>query len=228
MKSQYLYSAATNLRLGPFDNESVLEHLAKQNNYLEWYIWEEGMTDWAIVKSDQSLVSQIELRIQKTLPPPPPVPKISTPPPPPFSHPAPTLVASEAASVEINEPLVTTTLTLIDNNEAPVAAAGRDNRKNPRYACQLRTIIINKKKTFITTTVDISLGGIRVTHPIPLEIFEGLCEVYISSPNNKESIILKCSSVSNSEQTHRFSFSEMDQKNIDKLELWLESLPEKK
>lgn len=223
MKSRYLYAPTTDLRLGPLRREDYISHLAKQNNYLEWYFWEEGMTDWMMVSSDQSLVFDIEDVIKKnSTPPPAPVKKDPAPPPTPARS---ALIAPEEVSVEMNEPQETAALTLIENTEQP--APGRENRKNPRYACQLRTIIINKRKTFITTTVDISLGGIKVTHPIPLEIFDGTCEVYIHSPNNKDSIILKCSSVSNSDQTHRFSFSAMDQKNVEKLELWLNTLPEK-
>lgn len=224
MKSSYLFNPISNLKLGPLDREELCTNLSKQQNYLEWYFWEEGMADWKQIKLDQGLVTNIESLIKKNITPPPP-PMMNPPPPPATS--AATLIAPEEVSVIIDEPQMEVLPRLIENNIDNAAPATRENRKNPRFSCQLRTIIINRKKTFITTTLDISLGGIRVSHPIPLEIFDGECEVYIHSPNNKESVILKCSSVSNSSEAYRFSFSEMDQKNVNKLEAWLSSLPEK-
>lgn len=220
MQSCYIFNPDTNLKLGPIDKNDLYLQLSKQNNYLECFFWEEGMADWKNVKLDQGLVLQIEKLIKKNAPPPPPPVQI-TPTPPPF----PLSISNQ--SIEINEPQIEVQPVLVEVAEAGTTGL-RENRKNVRYTCQLRTILISKKKTFITTTVDISLGGIKVSHPIPLEIFEGICDVYIHSPNNKESIILKCSSVSDSTQSHRFSFSNMDSKNTAKLELWLETLPEKK
>ncbi|MEK6773868.1 MAG: PilZ domain-containing protein [Bdellovibrionota bacterium] len=99
-----------------------------------------------------------------------------------------------------------------------------NKRKHPRVKGRLRTILTNKAKAFITYSRDISLGGISVEHMIPKEILEGEIEVYISDPTGRKSVVFNCNAVGLEDNSHRFTFSNTDEKQLTKLTNWLDEL----
>jgi len=208
---------------GPQDLNGIVEFLLNQNNIQHYHFWYEGKDGWSPVESDYELVALLKKTKGVNIPPPPPPPPMANGP---AINKEKTIETPQEASIVLEPQAKEEKIIVINKEESDSQqqATPANQRSHPRVQCNMRTIITNKKKTFITNSIDISMSGIKVSHAIPEEIFQGDCEVYITGPSNFGSILIKCKPVTQTNQTERFSFINMDEKNQTKLKTWFDNL----
>jgi hypothetical protein len=93
-------------------------------------------------------------------------------------------------------------------------------RKHERHPIRLRIIIRNEERVFSTTTKDISLGGIALETPLPLELFTQECEAFIAGPDQNEKIRFTLEKTSRNDLRY-FVLKPKDQAQLEKLKAWL-------
>ncbi len=134
----------------------------------------------------------------------------------------PTLPAMEDGDFEI-----------IDFQAAPAPEAPRpqvgipttdEKRKYPRIRCKLRTIITDQNQAFLTYTEDVSLGGVKLQHPLPPEVLKNKIEIYITAPSGRTSIVFRCMAFQDKAGFYRFEFTEDMTDYKTHLASWLDSL----
>ena len=122
---------------------------------------------------------------------------------------------------------------IIDFQSAPAPAPARPNtgvvttdekRKYPRIRCKLRTIITDQSQAFLTYTEDVSLGGVKLQHPLPPEVLKNEIEIYITAPSGRTSIVFRCMAFQDKGGFYRFEFTEDMTNYKSHLASWLDSL----
>lgn len=122
---------------------------------------------------------------------------------------------------------------IIDFQAAPEPAAVRpqsgiattdEKRKYPRIRCKLRTIITDQSQAFLTYTEDVSLGGVKLQHPLPPEVLKNAIEIYITAPSGRTSIVFRCMAFQDKGGFYRFEFTEDMTDYKSHLASWLDSL----
>jgi hypothetical protein len=96
-----------------------------------------------------------------------------------------------------------------------------NRRQHPRFDIRLRVIIKSGKKTFMTYTRDVSLGGLSLVADVPDYIFNSEAEIYITAPDNKNNLKLICSPVASKLGKSRLMFTQIEEGKQKVLATWL-------
>lgn len=121
----------------------------------------------------------------------------------------------------------------VDNPVLPKNEAGantnlypleeKERRKHERINVKYRAVITNSIKAFMTTTNNVSLGGMMVNDEIPPEIFNQECEVFLFNEKTHSGVCFKCIPVADSSNLQkRFIFNEAKNDGKKTLNSWLE------
>lgn len=196
----------------------------KSDDLKFWFAWQPGWDGWRQVQEIPELVAMLQPKAET--PPAPPVPQQSTPPPtPPPAAPAANAL-SEMLVNSIETPAATPTIPV---SGQVTEVSGRDKRVHKRYDLRLRVILTNGKSTFRTFTKNISLGGVFLEHPVPANILNTKCEIYIASLDSGTHIKFETVVVSNTpDGPKHFSFSQVDTLFLDQLAQWLATFEQNK
>lgn len=96
----------------------------------------------------------------------------------------------------------------------------KDRRKHPRFKLELKTLFVFNKKTFRTKTIDISLGGIRISDPLPESYIGKNISVYLSSTETNFSIKFEATPLACGPQSKQIKFigsNEVSNKHLEAL-----------
>jgi len=104
-----------------------------------------------------------------------------------------------------------------------LAAQPQERRKDRRFMAEFRVVVAVGEKIFRTTSTDISLGGMRVKHPIPDVLLNQVCRVYVGSPDLKENIQFHCVITANPKTEFRVRFKNPDPVSLQRLEAWIKT-----
>jgi PilZ domain len=99
-----------------------------------------------------------------------------------------------------------------------------EQRKFPRHDVRLKVIISNKEKTFLSYTVNVSIGGVMLEDKIPMDYFNSETEIFISSPKKNEFVAFRCIPVGDDKEPKRFSFGQISQTSLSKFQDWIDKL----
>ena len=117
---------------------------------------------------------------------------------------------------------------VIVSYEQPVSAPSEkkyaEQRKFPRHDVRLKVIISNKEKTFLSYTVNVSIGGVMLEDKIPMDYFNAETEIFISSPKKNEFVAFRCIPVGDDKEPNRFSFGQISQTSLSKFQDWIDKL----
>lgn len=117
---------------------------------------------------------------------------------------------------------------VIVSYEQPVIANSNkeysEQRRHARYDLRMKVIISNKEKTFLSYTVNVSMGGVMLEDKIPREYFNSETEIFISSPKKNEFVAFRCIPVGDDKEPKRFSFGQISQSGLNKFQDWIGSL----
>lgn len=116
---------------------------------------------------------------------------------------------------------------VIVSYEQPVTTAEKkypEQRKFPRHDVRLKVIISNKEKTFLSYTVNVSIGGVMLEDNIPRDYFNSETEIFISSPKKNEFVAFRCLPVGDDKEPKRFSFGQISQTSLAKFQDWIDKL----
>ena len=117
---------------------------------------------------------------------------------------------------------------VIVSYEQPVSAPSEkkyaEQRKFPRHDVRLKVIISNKEKTFLSYTVNVSIGGVMLEDKIPMDYFNAETEIFISSPKKNEFVAFRCIPVGDDKEPKRFSFGQISQASLSKFQDWIDKL----
>lgn len=102
-----------------------------------------------------------------------------------------------------------------------------EQRKFPRHDVRLKVIISNKEKTFLSYTVNVSIGGVMLEDQIPRDYFNSETEIFISSPKKNEFVAFRCIPVGDDKEPKRFSFGQISQNSLGKFQDWIVKLTTK-
>jgi hypothetical protein len=102
--------------------------------------------------------------------------------------------------------------------------SGAEQRRAPRHDVRLKVIISNKEKTFLSYTVNVSLGGVMLEDKIPHDYFNSETEIFISSPKKNEFLAFRCTPVGDDKEPRRFSFGQISQDSLEKFQNWMSKL----
>lgn len=204
--------------------DGLVNVLRSDLNYNNWLIWKPELNSWAHLNEDSALVQKIinhQQNLQTPVKPPAPSPEESAPTP---RYKIPNITQMEEGEFEIVE--FTEASHQPTNGEVPPHGipTSEEKRKFPRIRGKLRTIITDQDKAFLTYTEDVSLGGVKLQHAIPLEIVRNKIEIYITAPSGKSSIVFRCKAIMDQSGFYRFEFSEDLKDYKSHLASWLDSL----
>ncbi len=96
-----------------------------------------------------------------------------------------------------------------------------DQRKFARHDIRLKVIISNKEKTFLSYTVNVSVGGVMLEDTVPRNYFNSETEIFISSPKKNEFVAFRCTPVGDDQEPKRFSFGQISQASLQKFQDWI-------
>lgn len=99
-----------------------------------------------------------------------------------------------------------------------------ESRKHPRVSMELKAIFVVDKKSFRTKTINLSLGGIKITDPLPKIYFDREIEVYLSSLDLKFSIKFVAILAGNKSTGQQIQFTRKNDAGIKHLEAWILTL----
>lgn len=246
----YLFQISTGTHYSKLSKTQFVQTLRQGISFTDWLCWTPGFVAWKKLEACPDLLQWVkhnwtdkdeapeipeeyvlsksikELPVFVEVPSKPVIPK----------HPVPEDTITARVEVSPDDPTIivdaqaeqseniTIEFEVVPPSESKKPSFFSDKRKHPRVKGRLRTILTNKAKAFITYSRDISLGGISVEHSIPKEILQGEIEVYISDPTGKRSVVFICNPVEMNNDTHRFTFSKTDEKQLTKLTTWLDEL----
>jgi len=97
----------------------------------------------------------------------------------------------------------------------------KERRKNPRFPAQFRAIFIIGTRSFRTTSCDVSASGMRIKDPLPANMLDKACRVFIGSPDLKENIEFHCVVIKDPESATRIQFQNPDAAATQRLMQWL-------
>ncbi len=103
---------------------------------------------------------------------------------------------------------------------APVVAS-IEQRKSVRYNFPFRVILTAEGKSFRSQSHDISIGGMKLKHRPPEEMWNQACHVFIGSPFAAENIELKCRLFPDPKSPLRVRFVDASESSLKKLEQWI-------
>lgn len=206
--------------------DGLINTIRSDQNLRNWLIWNEGKQAWMILAEDQDLIQKIQNHQSKTSAPTKP-PKI------PSSIPTELMTKTTPTSIQegefeivdfVTESVPPVKLEALPPKTSEPIVTSDELRKYPRIRCKLRTIITDQNQAFLTYTENVSLGGFKLQHAIPLEIIRNKIEVYITAPSKRESIVFRCRAFKDPAGFYRFEFT--DELSDSKIHLasWLDSL----
>ena len=204
----YLCNSLTQYQSSPLSSEEARKQCSEilEADAGAWHVWQDTWPAWKRLSEVAELHS---LARKKRAP--PPIPTAATPPPMPKAPPP---LPAAASVVEIPTHM----------KETP--AKQPQNRKHPRHEIRLRVIIRNAQMTFRTFSKDLSLGGIALEDAVPPHLFETGCQIFIAGPEGYENLRFELGPTSRNDLRY-FSFSNLDEKFVQKLSHWLEKYSKK-
>lgn len=249
MSSFWLFNNKTNVKIDQIPLETVVTNLIHEDktNLLYWYAWQPGWENWKTVNEVSEIKTALEKSNSITAPPPPPIA------PPPLPSLLVTNVASSSDAFEVIETTSESKLqdeqaqnnfektqeiilnpqveenTITSNIESTSSSKGpvesKNLRRHPRYNVRFKVIIENDVITFRTFTSNISISGVALEHAIPEKLLNNNCRIFISDLHKPETIAFTIKPVNrgNSDLKY-FSFDNLDDNSVKKLESWLERL----
>lgn len=117
------------------------------------------------------------------------------------------------------------TLHAVQTQEKPKTSP--QNRKHERFDLRLRVILRSQQITFRTFSKNISLGGIATEHPIPRDLINEDCTIYIANPDGQENIKFNVKFATERQDTKYFYFTEISPNTQDKLQNWIDKFSKK-
>lgn len=99
----------------------------------------------------------------------------------------------------------------------------KNRRKHERLDLHFKVTVMNDVKSFKTTSSDISLGGMRLSHPLPPSMQGVVCKVIIEDQSPHDCIVFHCKVLTDAEVPRRISFSQTDQDAKQRLNEWLKA-----
>lgn len=99
-----------------------------------------------------------------------------------------------------------------------------EQRKFERHEVRLKVIISNKEKTFLSYTVNVSIGGVMLEDKIPRDYFNSETEIFVSSPKKNEFVAFRCTPVGDDQEPKRFTFGQISKASLDKFQDWITKL----
>lgn len=238
--SWHIYSAESEAKNEFSSTEEAIQFLKSQPNAEDFFCWREGFEDWqgvatvlefrpAFLKDEKSVTIE-----ENAAPLPPPLPKKSRP----------ILVPLEQATPPTLNDLVLTPTQDVPIAVGPIQTAPSPKpsippeaplspqnsvppRKHERFELRFRVILRSRQITFRTFSKNISLGGIATEHPIPRDLINEDCTIYIANPSGEENIKFNIRFATERQDTKYFYFTEISPTAIAKLQKWIESFQQK-
>lgn len=102
-----------------------------------------------------------------------------------------------------------------------------ESRKHPRVTMELKAIFVVEKKSFRTKTINLSLGGIKITDSLPAIYFDREIQVFLSSSDLKFSIKFTAELAGNKSSGNQIQFTNQNDLGIKHLEAWLLNMEQK-
>lgn len=109
----------------------------------------------------------------------------------------------------------------------PNSKSWTESRKHPRVEMELKAIFVVDKKSFRTKTINLSLGGIKITDPLPDIYFDREIQVFLSSMDLKFSIKFTAKLAGNKSSGNQIQFTSENEAGIKHLEAWLLTMNDK-
>lgn len=115
-------------------------------------------------------------------------------------------------------------------NPPPVSddMRGKNERRlSPRVQIRRRVILVANDSVYRTFTVDASVDGLRLEHPVPKQLDGRVVDCYLSSQDLLTGLFFRAVLVAGGSESVRLRFVEQDAKNKSILGIWLSSLHKK-
>lgn len=107
-------------------------------------------------------------------------------------------------------------------------SGNNERRKSRRYPLRGRVMMVWGQSVYRTFTIDVSLDGLRLEHPVPEELAGQVVDCYLSSPDLKMGLRFRGVLVgSASESKIRLRFVEQQANSKAQLREWLNQLKRK-
>jgi len=97
-----------------------------------------------------------------------------------------------------------------------------DRREHVRFKYSYAVTIFCGMKKFETFCKDISLGGMKLKHPLPPSMVGKQCKVSIADNLHREPIVFNSTVIADTETPMRISFSGTDAESHTRLKSWLQ------
>jgi hypothetical protein len=140
------------------------------------------------------------------------------------------LDSSNEEDVDLNEFLEEPQQEIESSNNEVIDDENKDwtkFREHPRVTMELKIIFVSGKKSFRTKTIDLSLGGVKTSDPLPEAYLNQELDVFLSSPDLKLSIRFKAELISCKDSLSRLKFTEKNDIGLKHLENWINTVNEK-
>jgi hypothetical protein len=205
----YFYNKATTVKRDAIPSSAASLWIQSLNyeDLSDWLCWKAGYVEWVALFSEQRFAQDIkEMKRQRHLPPPPPPLNI---------------VPEAKVKARVSDPKLRSDSVVNFEFKKQKAEPIHEKRKSERVTIKLRAVLTNRKNTFITFTKNISTTGILTENEIPAHFFTAKCEIYITGPQVKESIVIQCIPAGKDNNRRRLQFAEISDRNIKTLSKWI-------
>lgn len=112
------------------------------------------------------------------------------------------------------------TISLVKDQNA--VKTGAERRQHKRYVARLKVIILSGERIFDACTTNVSLGGLLLENPVPVEFINRECQVILTSPDNMSNVQFEAKILESSVRGSRLMFG--DQLSAGNLEIYKEWL----
>lgn len=112
---------------------------------------------------------------------------------------------------------------LLSRDDDSTAGGSSNRREFARFTVPYRVTVMSGMKSFKSTCLDISLGGMRLKDRLPPYMVGNHCKVFISATNPNDSIEFNCKIIVDSAYPKRLKFSDGDLDSMEKLTRWLKA-----
>lgn len=216
-----LCNSLTRYMSDPMSLSAAIEvvHSIEPDDIENWNAWRTDWSDWRPVKD----VAEFTLKATPAAKPlvPPPLPAAPTPLAVKPLDRRETFKSTEAdEEIDDNTP-TTPSFEIPERSGALDERRQASRRRSPRIPLRLRVIIRNEELTFRTFSVNISMTGIALEHPVPNGLYGNQCHVFIASPTGNENLKFFVRMTERNDLRF-FSFADLEPATQAKLEVWLQ------
>lgn len=213
----YFYNKATTVKRDAIPRSAASLWIQSLNyeDLSDWLCWTAGYVEWVALLSESRFAQDIKEKKKQRhspVPPPPPVPQ----------SPPPIKLIPEDQSISGGSDVKIRSDSVVSYDfKKPKAESLYEKRRSERITIKLRAVLTNRKNTFITFTKNISTNGILTENEIPAHFFTAKCEIYITGPQVKESIVIQCIPAGKDNNRRRLQFAEISDRNMKTLSKWI-------